>query len=668
MRTCHFITVLLLAWTGTLYANDGPGNAAPGSSDDAALFGDMPVVEAATLHAQSLADAPASVTVVTADDIRKYGYRTLGEVLASARGFTVTTDHLALNAGVRGIAVPGDYNTGVLVMINGHPMTEISADSNDFFAQDFGLDMDLVARIEIIRGPSSALYGSNAMLATINIVTKTPVDSPKVMVSTESGSGGPQKAMLMSSLNLGRGANLLIEGSGFTGGGHDLVMPQLPNSPASGGIANGVDAQGGYHSFANLEWGAWDFTAYFNSDLERAPVLGGDTVINDQGQFYRASRNFVGAAYTHDFADGGELRWQVYYDQFRLVDRYDYLLPSEILDNRDFIHGDWISSQVTYSRNVDHLGLLTVGANTKVELRNAVENADYSPDQAVLLDINRPDRTVAPFAQQEWDLARHWTAYFGARFDASQNYGNFISPRLALVYQPNKKTSYKFVYGRPFRTPSVFEEYYDDGITQIANLRLHPETAQAVEISAERKLGKSAYALVNAYHYSLDSLIEAVETAGGLIQYQNCGRWNSNGVDFELGGHLAPWLETVASFSLDRAEDETEHDTLPNAPGSMAKFRAAVPLVRDHLYFATDFQYLSARWTALRDSTRPVVLVNATLSTRKLFHGFDLAAGIRNALNWSYNDPIALPADNMMDQMPANGRTAFVKLVWRQGE
>ena len=132
-------------------------------------------VFSASRRTQTLAEAPASVTIITADEIRKYGYRTLADILQSVRGFYVTYDRNYDYLGVRGFGRTGDYNARVLLMVDGHRVND-NVYSGAPIGTEFILDVDLIDRVEIVRGPASALYGNNAFFAVINVITRRGTD------------------------------------------------------------------------------------------------------------------------------------------------------------------------------------------------------------------------------------------------------------------------------------------------------------------------------------------------------------------------------------------------------------------------------------------------------------------------------------------------------------
>jgi outer membrane receptor protein involved in Fe transport len=631
-----------------------------GNKSEAVLFESLPVVEAVSLHAQTLIEAPASVTVITDEQIRRRGYRTLAEALTDARGLYVTYDRAYRFVGVRGFSLQGDYNTRFLVMINGHSLSENIYGSAGYFAQDFGLDMELIKRIEIIRGPSSALYGSNGMFATINIVTKSPVEYEPVRVSAETDSFGERKVSVSSSQYLGRGANLLVSASMFNNAGQSLYFPSFDSPETNHGLAVDMDGEKGYHTFANLIWRDWSFLAYFNDREKLVPTGWYSTVFNGRGTKVSDGRGFIESAYQHEIGAHGQLRWRLYYDQYRYTGRYDF---AGLEDDRDGAKGDWLSSQLTYRFALPRLGTMTVGTEASWDLRALQTYAQVSPLPAELLRIDRKNRSLAAFFQDEYEISRRWKLYVGGRLDHSRYDSLSITPRIALVYQPSPTSAIKLLYGRSFRDPTAFEQFYDDsGSSQIPNPLLRPERMQTVEAVFERAIGKRLQLSANVYRYRLQNLITAAPLTDGVQQYRNVDRICSNGVELEAKARLGSRLNFNASLTQQNSTYDAESPVRVNSPARVGILSLQSPMWSERLNVSATLQYLSQRMTFAGGFVPPVYLVNLAFANRRFRNGTEMQFGVRNLLDRRYWDPSGLAEDT--DRIQQNGRNVYLRLSW----
>ena len=618
-------------------------------------------VVGAALHPQTLQDAPASVTIVTAEDIRKYGYRTLGEALSAVRGFYTTNNRTYETIGVRGFNLPGDYDSHVMVMVNGHNMADNILDYMLFFGNGFPIDMNLIKQIEIIRGPASALYGSNAIFATINIITKSPAEAGPLTVTADTGSFGEKKVQIMDTASFG-GAKVLFSGSVYNNTGESpLFFPQFNTPQNNDGNAIDMNGEKGYHFFANLVWRNWTVTAAFSDHDQIQPISWGPTIFNDRGTQNDDTRNFIDAVYER-LVPGGTLRWRTYYDAYHLRGRYDYALGNGGVEDigQQFL-GDWVGTQLTYRIRPSSAGDITVGVEGKIDIRALMTDYVVSPVPAQYLNVDHPNRSEGVIVQDEKKLSRGWKLDLGLRFDIS-SYGisayghHFFSPRAALLYQRSEWTV-KFLYGRSFRDPSAYQLFFGDGVSAVGNPNARPETANTVEIDVERTLGKRMNLQASTYGYRLRDFLVAVPLPDGLIQYQNDDRIEAEGVELEVNGRPANWLEATASYALQWTRDDT---FLENSPQHLAKLRFAMPLGR-RFDLSSGMQYQSSRLTLAGDTLPPVYLADFTLTSKHLLRDFDVRLGLRNAFNRSYSDPVDLnPA---VDTVPQPGRSFFVEMI-----
>ena len=144
-------------------------------------------VFSASKHEQKTSEAPSSITVITRDDIYKHGYRNLFDVLRNVSGFYVRNHGTYRTLGVRGFA-PSDESGGrILLLVNGHTIND-NINGLAPLDAEFPVDLDLIDRIEVVRGPSSSLYGADAFFGVVNVITRTGSNMKGATLSTELGS------------------------------------------------------------------------------------------------------------------------------------------------------------------------------------------------------------------------------------------------------------------------------------------------------------------------------------------------------------------------------------------------------------------------------------------------------------------------------------------------
>jgi iron complex outermembrane receptor protein len=623
-------------------------------------------ITSASLHDESLEDAPASVTVITAEEIRKFGCRSLADALSYVRGFFTYSDHTYTYLGVRGFALPADFNARIIVMINGHQTADNVYDQPSGFGNDFPLDLDLVERIEVLRGPSSALYGSNGILATINVITRKPADTHGSAVRFETDSLGERKAVASTAVALPKGANLLFSTSVFNNAGaHELYFSEFDAPQTNFGRAIDMDGEKGYQVFADLTWRNWELLAVAADRVKQQPVSWGDMVWNDRGTRAEDSRAFVDLAYTRDLPGDRTLSWRTYYDAYRYRGIYRYAAegaPRWVEDNREQDYGDWVGSRFTYRLPDFAGGYITAGAEVRADLRAEQHVFDVTPYRAEILRINQPDRYAAIFAQQEWKLGTHWSLNTGARLDWCRLKSNAISPRVAAIYKPAPKTDLKILYSRGFLNPSNYDMFFSDGLTQIANPSLRPETADSYEIDFDREITPRLRIGTSIYHYRVSGLIEQTYAPDGLAQFVNLDRVRASGAAVEIAWRLPAGMELASSLALQRAVLR-QGVALPNSPGQLAKLRFSMPLWHDKLTLGAGIQTVGRRNTYAGATLPWVLLPEVVVSTRPLVRGLQMSAGIKNVSNSFYRDPAGLTP--VVDSIIGNGRTYYLSVGWR---
>ena len=624
-------------------------------------------VYGASRYTQKVTEAPASVTIVTREEIRKYGHTTLADVLRSVRGFYVTYDRNYSYLGVRGFSRPGDYNARVLLLIDGHRLND-NIFGGALIGTEFPMDVDLIDRVEIIRGPSSSLYGTSAFFAVINVITRGADSTKGIEASASLGTFDTRKGRVSYGRTFGNGADVLLSGSMYDSQGQQaLFFKEFADPSTNNGIAERADGDQFVKVLGRATFGHLTLQALYGTREKGIPTASFGTVFNDPRSRTIEKQGFIDLQYERRVHGRWDLSSRLYYDRYGYDGDYvfDQLVDevSQRVVNKDFARGNWWGAETKISTRIARRHRVALGAEYRDNVRQDQFNHDEEPF-AQYLDDRRSSQNFALYAQDEISLHDKLLVNVGLRHDHYDSFGGTTNPRLGLIYSPFPKTTVKLLYGEAFRAPNAYELFWRQvGVTK-ANPLLQPETNKTGEVVLERYFGNYFRVASTAFYYDINGLIsQETDPADDLLVYNNIDEVRGKGLELEAEGKWPSGLQGRLSYTLQNTRNEHTRMALTNSPTQLAQFNLMTPLLHNGIAAGLELQLIGKRQTLTGTEVAPRLVPNLTIVSRKLPHGIELSASLYNIANHIYGDPGS--EEHRQDMIMQNGRTFRVKLTYR---
>jgi iron complex outermembrane receptor protein len=607
MGKVHRAAWIAVAWLCAA----GAAAAHPSEEEDLAqVYGDKSFATIGSGSPLPLARAPSIATVITEEDIRALGATDLDEVLRSVPGLSVMQLMNYANKPIwmiRGIV--SQHNPQVLLLINGIPMTSVYlGDRGDLWG---GMPLENVARIEVIRGPGSALYGADAFAGVINVLTKTGTQIDGLRLGLRRGSFDSTDAWvqyggrvggfdLAAAVQGGRtaGPRARIEADAQTA--NDAIFGTRV-SHAPGAVTLGRQS---FDAALDLARDAWRLRASYKRRDDVGHGAGIASALDPQGRSFHDRFTADLTYHQPHVAEHWDVTVQGSWFSTETRARVVLFPPGTVLLG-PFPEGmvghpaKWerharLTASAFYTGLAGHRLRLGTGAareeihrvrdaqnfafvfvpgvgNVPIPLGRLVDTSDTAP----FLTPHQRDSWFG-YVQDEWRFARDWTLTAGVRHDRYSDFGGTTNPRLALVWEAALDWTAKLLYGQAFRAPSFGEKYFINNPVLLGNPDVKPERIATAEAALSWQ-PKGGFALsMNVYRYVMKDILRHVPNADPTTgaTAQNSGRQVGRGLELEADWELNRRLRLSANLGLQRAIDQASGRDVGIAPRREMDLRA----------------------------------------------------------------------------------------------
>ena len=684
----RLINIMLLGSLNTCFQGTALAQIASEQETLQMVYGSERMVSIATGSEQLLYKAPAIASVITREDIERSSANSLNELLEMVPGLHISEDY---NSGDAIYSMRGffrDPDAGMLFLINGTPLNTLQNGSR--FAA-MRLMLNNIEQVEIIRGPGSAVYGADAFVGVINIITRQYEERQEYGV--QYGSFGNKAAWLQNNFKLGGWENhVSLQYQAADGDKSRTVNRDLQSflddttgtsaslAPATMETAyNNVDLE---LDFAN---GNWRINQWFWANLDQSNGHGIPSLdsLDPNGQTNsRASLSTL--EYDDDqLTDNWSLNVRLTYLDYA-AERNQYLLPGTSVapigsDGNIFTSGlrnvsfpggminlnnskeqhSQIEATTFYSGWQNHS--LRLSAGYQLQKYSAEESRNFGPgildggqtiaptqpvDVTGTDSVSLPDgeRKIVYFSiQDEWNFINDWTFTAGVRYDNYSDFGDTINPRLALVWQTNYNLSTKLLYGRAFRAPVYKELNLQNQLGYNGNSELQPETIDTLELAFDYRPRDTLRSTLSLFTHRAQDLIFAVEdtTAANTFTYENSGTQQGYGVEAEIDWQLVQNLNLSANYAWQYNRLIEKGIEAPFAPSKQIYTRLIWNMTNFWLLIP-ELHYLGSRPRDLGETRNAVKIstrLDLMLKYQNHYENWDFTVRMRNLLNEGLREP-----------------------------
>lgn len=617
-------------------------------------------ITAASRYEQTSLNAPAAISVWTRAELTALGCRTFADAIRLIRGLHLRNDGAYSYLGTRGFQRPGDYNSRVLVLLDGLRLND-PVYGGSLSGTEFYLDIEAIERIEFASGASSAVYGESAFLGVLNVITRRGETVEGAELSAEVASEGFLKGRVAAGAK-SSGVDWFVSASGWNSAGRDeVVVPAFDSPQSPGGIARNVDGEDWRGIRAAARTRHWDFSALYVNRGRDLTIPYGEGVFGDTRNRIIDEQFQVSATWSQALSARADLFVTGSFGDYGFDGTYVYDYPP-ITENKELAWGRWWQAESRLVQKWKRHTLLG-GVEAQWNVRQDQQTYDVQPRRDYL-DDQRSSFRLGAYVQDEWHVTDKVALHLGGRVDRYElpTPRSVFNPRGALVFEPTPSTAIKFLFGQAFRAPSVYELYYLSNDI-VVNEDLKSETVKNYEAVVEHSPSPGFRLQASAFHYEILGLVQLANRSGdGALQYENLGATRARGLEAEVQWRR-PSFALRGSGNVQDVKDDGVAGLAVNAPKWLAKL-AATKSFGHGVSAGLDVEYVGARKTPKDTSAPGYWLTNLALS-RSLNgpHRWGFVAGVKNLFDQRYFDPADQEAK--ADLFPLPGRALFFRLLLR---